>query len=117
MSNATTVRVTTEYDATELWSMIMGASWEQWEWWIDYEYRGGDWDKPCTLVITAWGDDQGEDQENYVTKEVTIDDVVLALEALVGIRIVRQHLSKQDFDAVSSDCVLQQCVYGEVVYG
>jgi len=110
------VMVTTEYDATELWSMIMGAGWETWDWWIDYEYKGGDWDKPCTLRVTAWGDDEGADPALYVIRDITIDDVVAALGALRAVRIVREHLSNEDFDAVSSDCVIQQIVYGEIFY-
>ena len=117
MSNKKTVRVTTEYFSTELWTMIMGAAWEQWDWWVKYEYRGGDWDTPCTLVVTAWGSDEGEDPEEYITKHITIDDVVSALEALGGYGMVHKDLARRDFDASSSDCVLQQCVYGEVIYG
>lgn len=111
------VMVTTEYDATELWSMIMGAAWETWDWWVDLDYLGGDWDKPCVLRVTAWGDDEGEDPALYVVRDITIDDVVAALGALRAVPIVREHLSNEDFDAVSSDCVIQQCVYGEIVYG
>ena len=114
------VMVTTEYDATELWSMIMGAGWETWDRWVELDYVGGDWDKPCMLRVTAWGEDQGEDQgenpELYVIRDITIDDVVAALDALRAVPIVREHLSNEDFDAVSSDCVIQQIVYGEIVY-
>jgi hypothetical protein len=97
--------------------MIMGAAWETWDWWVGYEYKGGDWDKPCTLVVTAWGADEGDDPEEYITKHITIDDVVSALEALAGYGMVHKDLARCDFDASSSDCVIQQCVYGEVVYG
>ena len=111
------VMVTTEYDATELWSMIMGAGWETWDWWVELDYLGGDWDKPCMLRVTAWGDDEGADPALYVIRDITIDDVVAALGALRAVPIVREHLSNEDFDAVSSDCVIQKIVYGEIVYG
>lgn len=117
MSNTEIVQVTTRYDATELWSMIMGAGWEMWGWWIKYEYRGGEWDTPCTLRVTAWGSDEGEDPDEYITTDITIADVVSALTALGGIGMVHADLAKRDFDASSSDCVIQQCVYGEVMYG
>ena len=117
MSSGMTVSVTTDYDATELWSMIMGAAWETWDWWVAYEYKGGDWDKPCTLTVTAWGDDEGEDPALYVTRNVTVTDVATAIGKLATWGMVATHFMNQDFDASSSDCVLQQCVYGEVVYG
>jgi hypothetical protein len=117
MSSDTTVSVTTNYDSVELWRMIMGGGWDIWDWWVASEYRGGDWDIPCTLVVTAWGDDEGEDPSLYVTREINIADVVAALESLVGYGMVGEHLANKDFDANTSDCVIQQCVYGEVIYG
>lgn len=117
MSSDKTVYIRTRYDSTDLWSMIMGAGWDTWDWWVAYRYEGGDWDEPCSLVVTAWGDDEGEDPDLYVTKEISIRDVVAALESLSGNALVSRHLANMDFDASSSDCVLQQCVYGEVVYG
>lgn len=117
MSSDKAVYVRTRYDSFDLWSMIMGAGWDTWDWWVAYRYEGGDWDEPCTLSVTAWGDDEGEDPDLYVTKEISIHDVVAALESLSGNAMVQRHLANNDFDASSSDCVLQQCVYGEVVYG
>ena len=117
MSNDKTVYVRTRYDSTDLWSMIMGAGWDTWDWWVSYRYEDGDWDESCSLIVTAWGDDEGEDPDLYVTKEISIHHVVAALESLSGNAMVQRHLANMDFDASSSDCVLQQCVYGEVVYG
>ena len=112
-----TVIVPMRFDADELWSQIMGAGWDIWDWWVGCKYVGGDWDKHCTLVVTSWGEDEGDDPNLYITREITIDDVVLALEALKDYGMVSEHLANQDFDANTSDCIIQQIVYGEVIYG
>lgn len=118
MSDKVTVKVAKEYDADELWSMIFGAAGETWDWWLKVDFTEGGWDEHGTVMLQAWHpDDEGYEEGQTCVGYFTISDVVAALEALSGNPFVMRHLSNEDFDAASSDCVMQQMLYGEVVWG
>jgi hypothetical protein len=109
-----TVVIPRVIDKDELWSEVFGSAWEMNEWWLDYSFVEGNWDKHGSVSITAINPlDDGK-----VTRVLTIDDIVTAYTEIVN----GEHyhcggsVSIDDMDMCAGDLVIQQAMFGDVFY-
>lgn len=104
------ITIKTTIDDVELWKAVWGASPDTWDWWGAFDFQNCDWDRIGTVVVTVL--DPADDE--WVTKPVTIDDLIAAY---VKLKEMRPSIHYDDFDADTADLVLQIAVLGEVTYG
>jgi hypothetical protein len=116
MNIATEQKITipVRVSAVDLWSNIMGSSWEVMEWWSAVSYgEDSDWDKPGLITITGIGEFES-DEEVLITKTLNLDSVV---EAYANCVAQGYEFNIEDFDAYDGDAIIQMAIFGEVVYG
>jgi hypothetical protein len=113
-----TFTLTAKVPAQDFVENLLGSAFETCPWWQDVTYADGyEWDTHpsdrdlpfLTLVV-----DDPMDEDETVTKQVSVNDLVKAYSALVT---KGYELDWEDHDAYSADGVIQQAVFGEVVYG
>jgi hypothetical protein len=110
------VTVTTEVDANEFFSSVLGSAFEHWDWWHLVKYDEGyewhthpdDMDTPFLAVGILDPDD--EDEEETITKILSLADILTAYNKCDGLRW-------DNLDAGSSDTIMQTAMFGEPVYG
>lgn len=110
-----TILVPKAIDKDELWSNVFGSAWEMNEWWLDYTFIEGNWDKHGIVSITA----ENPLDDGTLTRTLNIDDIANAYAEIVN----GDHyhcggaVDIDDMDMCAGDLVIQQAMFGDVFYG
>lgn len=125
MSNRTdkvplTVTVPMTFDATDLWSAVMGSGWTTFEWWTECLYLDGEWDVPGRVRV---GIEDPENEELSITTVIDINDLTAAISDFIAKKYVDACVGRYpnwadlNIDACVGDSLMQIAVLGDVVYG
>jgi hypothetical protein len=110
-----TVLIVRAIDKDEFWSEVFGSAWEMNEWWLDYSFTEGSWDKHGSVSITAIN----PVDDTLMTRVLTIDDLVAAYTMIVSGDNYHcgGKVNIDDMDMCAGDMVVQQAMFGDVFYG
>jgi len=114
------VQVPVMVEGKELWEAVMESGFAQYEWWSRIDDLGVNAHAQVSVFDPAVGEGEWEydNESQWVTKNVVIDDMILALtEALNSGRVKYFGDGDFDIDSDAGDWIMQKIMFGEVVYG